>query len=81
VSLAALEACYRYNTVDLKRWRPVLEQPARAEAMDAVLDAYLLKDDTPRVRERVELLKAAFGRGLRTRGEICRTPTDGLSAS
>jgi hypothetical protein len=62
-ALAAIEACYRYDTIDLKRWRPMLEQPASAEEMSAVLDAYLLKDDTPRVRQRVERVKAAFRAG------------------
>ena len=53
IALDALIACFRYDTILLKNWAPkLIAPPSRREAIK-VLNAYVLRDDVPRVQRAV----------------------------
>jgi hypothetical protein len=58
VALAALQTYQRPDATRLTKWyKPVLENPASVEEMNAVLEAYLERDSVPNVRNRVRSIQ------------------------
>ncbi len=53
----AIQSCFHYDTVQLQKDRPKLEEPATAEAMLNRLNAYYVADHVPRVRILVQKIR------------------------
>jgi len=62
VSIAALKACYSFNTGLLERFKPKLARPGSVEEMAAKLREYAGKDPDPRVQTDVEYILNAWSR-------------------
>jgi hypothetical protein len=63
VALAALQACYWYDTIFLQRHRPILLDAAPIEEMTARLDSYYHSDPVPRVRRWLENIQKQWREG------------------
>ncbi len=53
VALDGLNACWDYNTIALRKFRPKLLAPASIKEMNEILNQYLAQDSVPRVRRSV----------------------------
>lgn len=56
VALDALNACWHYNTIILRRFAPKLLKPIPVDDMTAALIAYHLNDPVPRVRNTIDTI-------------------------